>query len=140
MGTIKFSIVTPERTVYEDEIDELVIPTPMGEMGILPNHIPLVGALSAGQITIKKKGVDLLLAVGGGIVEIKKGSNVVLLADSAEREEEINVERAEKARKRAEEMLKEKKFADDVEYANLQASLERSVARLKIARKHRSHH
>ena len=137
MEKIQFAIVTPERTVYESAVDEIYLSTPGGEIGILPHHIPLVSVVSSGEIRIKKEKEELLFSVGGGFLEVQKTNSVILLADVAERAEEISIERAENARKRAEELIQQKQFADDVEFVSLQASLERSLARLKVVKKHR---
>jgi len=135
MPKINFKIVTPERIVYEADIDQVTLPTAMGEITILPNHIPLVSLLSAGELLIKKDKEEIPMAVAGGFVQVGK-NQVVVLADSADRIEEIDIKRAEEAKKRAEELLKTKKM-DATEYAALAANLERELAKLKVARKHR---
>lgn len=132
---IKFQIVTPERIVLEEEIKQVTVPTQMGEITVLPGHIPLVAALSAGEIRAKKNGEEILMAVSGGFLEVSK-NKVVILADTAERAEEIDAKRAEEARARAEHLKEEKRF-DRVEFAALQARIEKELARLKVARRHR---
>jgi len=134
---VHFKIATPERVVYDSDVVQVSIPTQEGEITILPHHIPLVSILKAGEIRFKKDGQELSMAVSGGFLEVQEGSTVVILADSAERAEEIDLERAEAARKHAEELLKKQEFASDVEFATIQAALERSLTRLKVARKHR---
>ena len=134
---IKLKMVTPERTIYDSEVEQITVMTQNGEISVLPNHIPLISVLQPGEMRVKKDGEDVPMAVTGGFIEIQQGSKVKILADSAERAEEIDVERAEEARKRAEEYLKEKKFEDDVEYAALQAQLERALSRIRIAKKYR---
>lgn len=136
---ISFEITTPERIVYKDEVDQITLPTEMGEITILPNHIPLVSVLRPGEMRIIKNGQETVLAVAGGFIEVEPKNRVIVLADNAERVEEINIERAEAARKRAEELMKEKSV-QDVEYTALASQLERELARLRVARKHRGRH
>lgn len=136
---ISFEITTPERTVFKDEVDQITLPTEMGEITILPNHIPLVSVLRPGEMRVIKNGQETVLAVAGGFIEVEPKNRVIVLADNAERVEEINIERAEAARKRAEELMKEKSV-QDVEYTALASQLERELARLRVARKHRARH
>ncbi|PIY96977.1 MAG: ATP synthase F1 subunit epsilon [Candidatus Kerfeldbacteria bacterium CG_4_10_14_0_8_um_filter_42_10] len=135
---MKFKIVTPEKVVYENEIDQITLTTKMGEVTILPNHIPLVSSLKAGEILIKKDGQEIPLAVSGGFAELAN-NNLVILADTAERVEEIDEAQAEEARKRAEEFLKRRgQVAEEaVDYTALAAKLEKELARLKVVRKYR---
>lgn len=130
---LHLQITTPERVIYADDVNEIVIPTPNGEIGILPHHIPLMSLVSAGEIRITKGGETVLMAVSGGFVEVQP-EKVVILADTAERAEEIDERRAEEARKRAEALLKEKRV-DQEEFASLAAKMEKELARLKVARK-----
>lgn len=132
---IKFKIVTPERTVYKEEIDQATLPVADGEVTILPNHQSYIGALKAGDIMIKKDGESSDIVVSGGFVEFN-GNNLIVLADTAERAEEIDIKRAEEARQKAEEAMKQKVQMDDTEYARVAAAVERATARLKVARKH----
>ncbi|MBI4239738.1 ATP synthase F1 subunit epsilon [Candidatus Uhrbacteria bacterium] len=128
-------IITPEHEVFSDDIDQVTLPTMDGEITVLPHHIPLVGILKPGEILIKKKGDSIPLAVSGGMLQVRPDM-VLLLADTAERVEEIIEERAEQARLRAEQLLTAKKF-DTAEYATIAAKLEKELARLKVVRKHR---
>ncbi len=137
MAKINFKIITMERIVYEDEVEQVTIPTAAGEITVLPRHAPLVSLLKPGELRIRKDGYDVLLSVSTGFVEVRPKSEVIILADTAERAEEIDLERAEQARKRAEEMLKEKERLDDVKFARLQAQLEKELARLKVGRRYR---
>lgn len=134
-GKLNFEITTPERVVFSAAIDEVVLPTPQGEIGILPNHIPLVSLLSAGELRIKKGGETTYMAVSGGFIEVRP-DKVVVLADTAEHAEDIDEKRAEEARKRAQELSQEKR-ADAKEFAALSAKIEKEFARLKVARKKR---
>jgi len=140
MPKIKFKIVTPEKVVLEDEIDQITLPTKMGEITILPNHIPLVSSLKPGEILIKKEGREIPMVTSGGFAEFTANS-LVILADTAERAEEIDEAEAEEARKRAEELLQRKGKATEeaIDYTALAAKLEKELARLKVARKYRRH-
>ncbi len=135
MKKILFKIITPEKTAFTDEVDSVSLMTQMGEITVLANHIPLIGILLPGEIKVKKGSEDHFLSVTGGYVEVHTENKVTVLADAAERVEEIDIERAEKARERAEKMIKEKGFADDIEFAALQSALERSLSRIRIAKK-----
>lgn len=132
-------IITPEREVYSDEIEQVTLPTADGEITVLPHHIPLVSVLKAGEILIKKDGAIIPLAVSGGMLRVSV-DGVTILADTAERVEEIIEERAQEAHARAEKLLAEKKF-DTAEYATIAAKMEKELARLKVARKwrHKGH-
>jgi len=132
---IKFKIVTPERTVFEEEIDQATLPVENGEVTILPNHRSYIASLKAGgEIVLKKSGEEISLAVAGGFIEFAN-NNLVVLADRAERAEEIDLKRAEEARVRAEALMKEK-IVDSGEYARVAAAIEKEMARIKVARKH----
>jgi len=137
MLVLKVKIVTPEKVVLHDEYEELLVPTTSGEIGILPRHIPLVTQIKPGEIRLKKQGHDTILAVSSGFLEVRPKSKVVILADTAERAEQIDIERAEQARKRAEEILKQKSVDEDIDYARLQAVLEKEIARVKVGRKYK---
>jgi F-type H+-transporting ATPase subunit epsilon len=135
---MKLRIITPEKIVFEEDIDQVTLPTKDGEITVLPHHVPLVSIVQPGEILIKKNAVDIPLAVSGGMVQVLPGE-IILLADSAERVEEIIEERAEHARERARALLEEKRH-DVTEYALLAAKIEKETARLKVARKHRKQH
>lgn len=132
---INFKIITPEKTVYEDEVDQATLPVADGEVTILPNHRSYIAALKAGELMVKKDGQEINLAVAGGFIEFAKNT-LVVLADRAERAEDIDLQRAEEARKRAEELKKEKISADSEEYARVAALIEKEMARIKVAKKH----
>lgn len=137
MSKIAFEITTPERVVYKDEVDQITIPTKEGEITVLPNHIPLVSLLSPGALTVKKDGQEVFVATSGGFVEVLPGNKVVILADTAERSEELSIAAIEEAKERARKILEEKKNVDEVAFADAAVTLERELARLKVARKHR---
>ncbi|HPV70592.1 MAG TPA: F0F1 ATP synthase subunit epsilon [Candidatus Magasanikbacteria bacterium] len=138
MDKISFEITTPEGNIYKSEVDEVSLPTKTGEITILPHHIPLVSALIPGELRVKNDNQTIFLAVAGGFIEVQPNSRVVVLADNAEMAEKIDLDRAEQARKRAVELMKEK-AVDDVEYTALASKIERELARIRVARKHRSH-
>lgn len=132
---ITFSITTPEREVFRGSVDSVTLPTMMGEITILPNHIPLVSALIPGAVMVRQKGEEKFLAVSGGFIEVRSGSEVVVLADTAERAEELVVADIEAARERAEQALSGAHDREDVAFTNAAAALERELARLKVARR-----
>lgn len=137
---IKLKIVTPERLVLEMEVYQATLPIEGGEITILPDHIPYIGSLRAGEVMVRRTvgGEPESLATSGGFVEFHNNT-LTLLADTAERAEEIDEARAEAGRKRAEELKANREVLDEEEYARVAASLEKEMARLKVARKHRSH-
>jgi len=132
---IKFKIVTPERTVFESEVDQVTLPTQEGEITVLPNHIPLISVLSPGELVAKKDGEEIAMAVSGGMIEVRK-NEITILADTAERAEEIDIKRAEEAKDRAEKLKEERIQSDETQYATAAAIFEKNLARIKVARKH----
>ena len=132
---LHLSIMTPERTVFSGDVDSLSLPTPGGEITVLPQHRPLVSLLATGVMTLRKGEEESHLASSGGFVEILPDSEVHILADSAERAEELAPEKVEEARARAEEALKGKRLEDEGTHAALVGSLERELARLKVLRR-----
>ena len=136
---IKFKIVTPEKTVYESEVDQATLPVLDGEVTILPNHRSYIAALKAGEIMLKTAGKETLMATSGGFIEFSNNT-LLVLADTAEAAAEIDVKRAEEAKQRAEDLKKEKISMNDEEYARVAAAIEKEAARIKVARKHRTKH
>jgi F-type H+-transporting ATPase subunit epsilon len=127
--TIKFEIVTPERVVVREEVTQLSVPTTTGEITILPNHIPLVSILQPGVLEFKKAdGSREVLAVSGGFIEVMK-DKIVILADTAERGEELDEERIKAAQQRAEDLKKSAKAIDDVQFTDIAARIEKELAR-----------
>ena len=135
---LQFKIATTEKVVYEDEIKQASIPTTSGEVTILPNHIPLVSVLQAGEIKITDKDGEHVLAVAGGFLEVRDNNEIVILADNAERAEEIDLERAEEARKRAEKELEKAKTEENIDFAKLQAVIDREMNRIKVGKKYKN--
>ncbi len=132
---IKFKIVTPEKTVYESEIDQATLPVANGEVTILPNHRSYIASLKPGEIMLKKSGQESGFSVSGGFIEFNH-NNLIVLADTAERAEEIDVKRAEDARKRAEDIKNQRISIDETEYARVAAAIEKEMARIRVAKKH----
>lgn len=137
MDKLTFELTTPERIVLKDEFDAVTIPTQEGEITVMPGHIPLVANLAPGMITVRKGSEESFLAVSGGFIEVQPRSRIIILADSAERAEELDLASIEAARTRAELILTEKRHADEISSAAAVAALERELARIKVARKWR---
>lgn len=128
---IKFEIVTPERVVLKEMICQVTVPTEEGEITILPAHTPLVSILKPGVIEYKnEKGDTNIASVSGGFIEVLR-NKVVLLADTAERAEEIDEQKANEARKRAESSLKDLRQFDQERYASISGSIAKELARTK---------
>lgn len=140
MSSIRLKIVTPERLVLEEEAYSVTLPAASGEVTILPDHVPYVGMLKAGEIyyRLSPDADPVPFATAGGFVEFHDNT-LTLLADTAERAEEIDLAAAESAHARATAVMKERISMNDEEYARTAALIEKEFARLKVARKHRSH-
>lgn len=134
MDKIKFEIVTAERVVYSDDVDVVIAPGIEGQLGILPHHASLMTMLQPGELMVRKGSEEHSIFVSGGFMEVH-GNKVVVLADTAERAEEIDISRAEAAKRRAEEKIAQP--PTEVDLARAQASLLRSMMRLKVAEKGR---
>lgn len=131
---IQCEIVTQERTVFSAEVDTVNLPTPEGRMGVLPNHMVMLTTLGFGEVVVRRGGEEEYFAIGGGFAEILP-DRITLLADSAEEAEEIDVERAQRARERAEQAMREGVPEDSERYAQIEASLRRAQARIEISRR-----
>ena len=134
--TIRCEIVSQDRTVFEGDVDIVVLPGAGGEMGILSKHAPVLTTLKYGIIKVRIGGKEELFTVAGGVAEVQPDI-VTILADAAENVEEIDVARAEEARKRAEEVLSRGIPADTDAYLIMEAALRRSNLRLEAARRYR---
>lgn len=132
---IKLKIVTPECPVVEDTVDQATIPTMDGEITILPNHRSYIASLKPGEIMIKKGKVESYLSTSGGFIEFHN-NELVVLADTAERAEEIDLKRAEEAKERAEKLKEQAVTMDSEEYARVAAAIQKQAARIRVARKH----
>ncbi len=138
---LKLKIITPERLILDETVDQVTFPTPEGVLTILPDHVPLITALSSGDIVAVANGEHVPMAVAGGFVEIKRdenGTNVAILADFAEHVSEISEAAIEKAEARAEELRKQMENKEVVDYEHFSAELERSLTRVRVADKWRS--
>jgi F-type H+-transporting ATPase subunit epsilon len=134
-ATLKLEIVTPEAKVYSDDVDAVTLTGIEGEMGILPNHVPLLTQLVAGQIVARKGQETIFLAVGDGFVEVT-GEHVVVLTDMAIRAENMDAARAEEARRRAKARLADKTAG--AEAATVQASITQSRSQIKVKQRRRN--
>ena len=134
-ATLKLEIVTPEAKTYSEEVEMVTLPAVEGEMGVFPQHVPLMTEIVPGEVIVRKDGRDYFLAVGEGFVEIT-ADRVAILTDMAIRAENVDEAKAEEARRRAEARLAEK--LDDEEAAMVSAALAHSLAQLKVKR--RQHH
>lgn len=139
MSKLHLSIVTPERIVYEDEVDSVSVMTDMGEVTVLVGHVPLVANLRAGELRLKKDGVEQFMVASTGFLQVRPGNQIVILADSAERAEELELEKIEEARDRAKKLLAEKRNTDDVAFADAAAMMERELARYRVAVKRKKY-
>jgi len=134
VATFRLEVVTAERMVFSDDVKLVVAWGTEGQLGILPHHAPLMTMLRPGDLLIRKDNEEQYLAISGGFLEVRP-DKVIVLADACERAEEIDVTRAEAAKRRAEEILKAR--APEVDAAVAEAALRRSLARLKVAEKRR---
>jgi len=133
-NTLKLEIVTPDSKTYSEDVDMVTLPGAEGEMGIYPNHVPLMAQVVSGEVVARKGNQEHLLAIGEGFVEIT-GNRVAILTDMAMKAENIDEAKAEEARRRAEARLAEK--IDDEEAAMVSAALAHSLAQLKVKRRNR---
>ncbi len=141
---VSFELTTPERIAFQSDAVSVTLPTSEGEITVLQNHIPLLAVLAPGMVTVRKSdGTEEYLAVGGGFVQVqafipgKKSTHVVVLADSADRSEELTLASVEAARERARKTLAEVARTDEVSFGVAAAALERELARMKVVRKRR---
>lgn len=136
MAKLTVEVVTGERIVFtDDEVDMVIAPGSSGTLGILPHHAPLITTLSGGELRVKKGAQEYAMVVFGGFMEVTP-EKVIILADAAERVDEIDASRADSARKRAEEELSKRGATEDL--AAAQASLRRANIRLRTAERRRS--
>jgi F-type H+-transporting ATPase subunit epsilon len=134
MSPVRLDIVTAERLVYSEDVDIVVAPGVEGQLGVLPHHAPLMTTLEAGEMIVRKGEEEFSLAISGGFLEVRP-DRIIVLADTAERDEEIDLARAEEAKRRAEARLSKPTVGVDVTRA--EAALRRSLARLRVAEKGR---
>lgn len=137
MATLRLEIVTPEAKAYSEDVDMVTIPGAEGELGILPQHVPLLTGIKPGELRVLKDGKETWLAVGEGFVEITQ-ERVIVLTDMALEDTQIDEAAAQAAFDRAQEALKAQRLSDE-EHATVQASLEKSIAQLMIKRRKSGH-
>jgi len=136
-NTLKLKIATPEKVVFENDILQVSIPTSSGEITVLPHHIPLVSVVIAGELKIKDSNGEVIMAIAGGFLEIRGNNEIIILADNAEQAEKIDIDRAQKAHVRAIKEMEEAKNRSDVDFAKLQAVVDREMNRLKVGKKYK---
>jgi F-type H+-transporting ATPase subunit epsilon len=134
MSNIKLEIVTAERIVYSEDVEAVIAPGIEGQLGILPHHAPLMTILQSGELRVKRGADEDIMAISGGFLEVRP-DRVIVLADSAERAEEIDEARAEAAKQRAEQRLKERGVTPGLDMARAEAALRRAMARLTVLEK-----
>ena len=133
-STLRLEIVTPDGTAYSEEVDMVTLPGVEGQLGVFPQHVPLMTQMVPGEIIVRKDTHDYFLAVGEGLVEIA-GDHVAILTDLAIASDHIDEAKVEEARQRAEARLREK--LSDEEVASVNSSLARSLAQLHVKRRQR---
>ncbi len=133
---IHLEVITPERKVYEDDVDMVIAPGSEGYLGILPHHAPLLTGLGPGEFRVKKAGTEEILAVFGGFMDVR-GDRVVVLTEAAEPAEEIDAQRAQQARERAQEQLSEAGTLSAADEARARAALQRALVRIRVSERRR---
>jgi F-type H+-transporting ATPase subunit epsilon len=133
--TLKLQIVTPDGEAYSEDVNMVTLPGVEGQLGVFPQHVPLMTQMTPGEIVVRKDGHDYYLAVGEGLIEVM-GDHVAVLTDLAIASEKIDEAKVEEARQRAEARLKEK--LSDEEVASVNASLVRSAVQLRVKRRQRT--
>ena len=133
---LRLEIVTPEKLAFEDEVDSVVLPGSQGELGVLPHHAPLVSTLGVGELRIRKGANEEAFAIAGGFLQVLP-DKVVVMAETADMASEIDVEKAEAARREAEKAL-ESGYVEGADLSAARASLQQALLRLRVAeRRHR---
>ncbi len=135
--TLLFEIVTPERLAFSEEVEEVVVPGTLGELGILPGHVPFLSTLQPGVMMVRQDGREIYYAVSGGFIEVHE-DHVILLAETAERADEIDLERALASKAKAEEILKDVQDASELKFKRADLRLKRALTREEVARRSRS--
>ena len=133
--TLHLEIVTPERLAYSDDVDMVLVPGSEGELGILPHHTPLVSLLGYGELKIRKDGAEESFAIVGGFLQVRP-DKVVVMAETASLASEIDLEKAQEARKEAERTL-EAGFKEGSDLSTARASLQHALLHVRIAERHR---
>jgi F-type H+-transporting ATPase subunit epsilon len=134
MATLRLEIVTAERQTFADDVDVVIAPGVEGQLGILPHHAPLMTMLQSGELVVKKGKEEIYLFISGGFLEVRP-DKVIILADACERCEEIDIARAEEAKRRSEERFKS--LSPEMDHARAEIALRRSLTRLRVAERRR---
>jgi F-type H+-transporting ATPase subunit epsilon len=132
---LKLEIVTPERLAYSDEVDSVVVPGADGELGILPHHAPLVATLGVGELRIRKGGLEESFAIVGGFLQVRP-DKVVVMAETADLAADIDLEKAQEARREAERAL-ETGYHEGADLAAARAALQQALLRVRVAERRR---
>jgi F-type H+-transporting ATPase subunit epsilon len=134
---LHLEIVTPERLAYEDDVDSVQLPGVEGELGILPHHAPLVSMLGVGELRIRKGGAEESFAIAGGFLQVRP-DRVVVMAETADLASEIDLEKAQDARREAERALEGAAATDTADLSAARAQLQTALLRIRVAeRRHR---
>ncbi len=133
---LHLEVITPEKKVYEDDVDMVIAPGSEGYLGILPRHAPLLTALGPGEFRVKKGGVEEVLAVFGGFMDVR-GDRVVVLTEAAEPAEEIDAQRAQQARDRAQQQLAQAGTLSAADEARARVALQRALVRIRVSERRR---
>jgi F-type H+-transporting ATPase subunit epsilon len=133
---LQLEIVTPEKLAYSDEVDSVQLPGSEGELGVLPHHAPLISTLGAGELRLRKGGQEEFFAIVGGFLQVLP-DKVIVMAETADMASEIDLEKAQEARRNAEQVL-ESGFVEGADLAAARAALQASLIRIRVAeRRHR---
>lgn len=136
MNGLELKIITPDRVVYDATgISSVTIPTTEGYITVLPGHIPLIAPIKTGEAHLIKDGVTLGLAVSGGVLEVREGNTIVILAERGELAHDIDVARAEDAYERAKLAMKMEMDVADVDFAKFQGLMEKELNRINVGKK-----
>jgi F-type H+-transporting ATPase subunit epsilon len=133
---LQLEIVTPERLAYDDQVDSVVLPGAEGELGVLPHHAPLLATLGVGELRVRKGGEEEFFAIAGGFVQVRP-DKVVVMAETADMASEIDLEKAQEARREAERAL-ESGYSEGADLSAARAALQQALLRIRLAeRRHR---
>jgi F-type H+-transporting ATPase subunit epsilon len=132
---LHLTITTPLRTVYDSDVDQLTVTTSVGEITILPDHVPLVIPLVVGKVMVKKENHEIYHTIDGGILEVRHDNQVVILSDRSEDSTEIDLARAQEALDRAQKHMEESKDGDTADYNKLEQNIAKELNRVKFAKK-----
>lgn len=136
-ASLQLKIVTPDGVIYDSLASGVSLPTAMGEITVLAHHQPIIAVLAAGEVRVRQGEEFIFMSVSSGVIEVRPDNSVYVLAETAERAEHIDLERAEAAKKRAEELMKERDRLDDEQFAAILGKMEKELARLRVGKKWR---